>query len=177
MDAFVVVDMQEGLRAGPPKHDLAAVIGRINRIAAMVRGRSGKVIWIQHHGPAGDDFAPDQPGWLLLPELGRAADDIVVSKTLNDAFAGTRLPSVLDGLAPDRLLIAGWATDFCVDSTVRGAVSAGHAVVVVGDGHTLADRPHLTASEVIRHHNWVWSDLITRRSIRVAAAAALLAEG
>src|SRR5215471_12124283 len=64
-------------------------------------------------------------------------------------------------IAPDRVLVTGWATDFCVDATVRSAVSIGHHVVVVGDGHTRSDRPHLDAPTVITHHNWVWSGLIT----------------
>jgi nicotinamidase-related amidase len=177
MDAFLIVDMQAGLLAGAPKHDLQGVIDRINRVSAMVRTRSGKVIWIQHCGPAGDDFEPNKPGWAFLPGLIRAEGDITVSKTLNDAFAGTDLQAILEKIAPDRLLIAGWATDFCVDSTVRGAVSHDHHVVVVGDGHTLNDRPHLAAPQVIRHHNWVWSELLTDRSIRVASTAELLAGG
>jgi nicotinamidase-related amidase len=133
------------------------------------------VIWIQHEGPAGDSFAPGAPGWSLLPELDRQQGDLVVAKALNDAFAGTDLSAALARLAPQRLLIAGWATDFCVDSTVRSAVSHGHAVTVVADGHTLADRPHLSAPDVIRHHNWVWSGLIARQVPRIVETAALLA--
>ncbi len=176
MDAFLVVDMQVGLLAGAPKHDLQGVIGRINLLAAQVREGAGKVVWIQHAGPAGDDFAPGRPGWALLPDLIRAGTDAIVPKTLNDAFAGTGLQALLAALAPERLLIVGWATDFCVDSTVRSAVSHGHAVTVVGDGHTLNDRPHLAAPAVIGHHNWVWSQLISNRSIRVASTAELLAD-
>ena len=37
MDALVVIDMQVGLRYGGPKHDLADVIVRINRLAATMR--------------------------------------------------------------------------------------------------------------------------------------------
>jgi nicotinamidase-related amidase len=103
--------------------------------------------------------------------------DLVVQKTLNDAFAGTDLQAALETLAPRRVLVAGWATDFCVDATVRSAVSRNHHVVVVSDGHTLSDRPHLDAPDVIRHHNRVWSNLITKASIRVASARDLLAEG
>jgi hypothetical protein len=49
-----------------------------------------------------------------------------------------------------------------------------HNVVVVTDGHTLNNRPHLDAVSIIRHHNWIWSDLITRRSITLASADELL---
>ena len=100
---------------------------------------------------------------------------MVVSKELNDPFAGTDLQARLSEMAPDRILITGWATDLCVDATVRSAVSNHHNVVVVADGHTLNDRPHLDAASVIRHHHWVWSDLITQRSIRLASANELLA--
>jgi nicotinamidase-related amidase len=175
MDAMIVVDMQVGLLAGPPKFDLSGVIKRINRLAATLRARSGKVIWIQHCGN-GDEFARGQPGWALLPEMDRKAADTVVEKTLNDPFAGTDLQARLQALSADRVLVAGWATDFCVDATVRSSVSRGHDVVAVSDAHTLSDRPHLGAAEVIRHHNWVWANLITKRSIRVANAAALISE-
>jgi len=166
--------MQVGLLDGEPKHDLPGVVARINRLAARVRQRSGTVIFIQHCGGTGDDFEPETPGWALLPELHRDPADIAVRKTLNDPFAGTDLAARLQAIAPDRVLIAGWATDFCVDATVRSAVSNHYDVVVVTDAHTLNDRPHLDATSVIRHHHWVWSNLITPRSIRLAQTDELL---
>ena len=174
MDAMIIVDMQVGLLNGTLKHDLSGVVDRINRVAAMVCSRSGTVIWIRHCGPMGDEFEPGKSGWAFLPQLRREANDVVVDKSLNDAFAHTDLQATLERIAPDRVLIAGWATDFCVDATVRSAVSNNHAVVIVGDAHTLSNRPHLDAPCVIRHHNWVWSNLITRRSVRVANSSELL---
>jgi nicotinamidase-related amidase len=173
-DAVIVIDMQVGLHDSGPKHDLVGVIGRINALTAAVRRRGGTVVWVRHCGKPGDGFGRGEPGWAFLPELDRQADDLVVEKTLNDAFAGTQLGDVLRRLAIDRLMVCGWATDFCVDSTIRSAVSHGHHVVVVADAHTIADRPHLDAVSVIRHHNWVWSGLITDRSIRVATTAELI---
>ena len=174
-EVFVVVDMQAGLHDGRPKYELGGVINRINLLGDIVR-RSGKVVWIRHCGKAGDGFEPHTPGWAFLPELRRRPDDLVIEKTLNDAFAGTSLHATLQGLAAVRVIIAGWATDFCVDATVRSAVSRDHDVVVVSDAHTLADRPHLDAAAVIGHHHWIWSNLITRRSVRLATTAELLGE-
>lgn len=174
MDAMIVVDMQAGLLNGAPKHDLSGVIARINRLAAATRKQGGRVVFIQHCGPDGEAFAPGAPGWDFLPELDRRDSDIVVPKSLNDAFAGTALKAVLDGIGARRLLIAGWATDFCVDATLRGATAQDYDVVAVADGHTCSDRPHLAAAKVIRHHNWVWSGLIARRSVRVMSTAELL---
>ncbi len=174
MDALIVVDMQVGLLRGEPKHDLAGVVERINHLAVRVRERSGTVIFVQHCGGKGDDFEPETPGWALLPELDREAADIVIRKTMNDPFAGTDLAARLKEMAPERILITGWATDFCVDANVRSAVSNRYDVVVVTDAHTLNDRPHLYAASVIRHHHWVWSHLITPRSVRLVRADELL---
>jgi nicotinamidase-related amidase len=176
VDAFVVVDMQAGLLSGAPKHDLAGVVAPINALASAVRSRSGRVVWIRHCGKPGDLFERRAPGWAFLPELDRHADDLVVEKTLNDSFAGTSLRATLQQLAADRVVVAGWATDFCVDTTVRSAVSNGFHVVVAADAHTVADRPHLAAAEVIRHHNWVWKGLITDQSIRVVPTDQLIDE-
>lgn len=174
MDVMLIVDMQVGLLNGEPKHDLQGVIDRINRLAARVREQSGIVIFIQHCGGKGDDFEPQTPGWAFLPELVRDPADLVVPKQMNDPFAGAELQARLNRIAPDRVLVTGWATDLCVDATVRSAVSNHHHVVVVTDAHTLSDRPHLDAVSVIRHHHWVWRNLITQRPVTFARTDELL---
>jgi nicotinamidase-related amidase len=176
VDAIVVVDMQVGLLSGPPKHDLQGVVRRINLLTAMVRQRSGAVVWIRHCGKTGDGFERHTEGWSFLPELSRHRDDVVIEKTLNDPFVRTSLRETLERIAPERVLVAGWATDSCVDSTVRSAISNDYNVVIVSDGHTVSDRPHLDAAAVIRHHHWVWSNLITNRSVRIMTTSQLMDE-
>ncbi|WP_026790479.1 isochorismatase family protein [Pleomorphomonas oryzae] len=174
MDVMLVVDMQVGLREGAAKYDLLGVVGRINALGVAIRKRGGRVIFIQHAGGAGDTFEPGTPGWRFLPELRRAPDDMVVAKTLNDSFHETSLSDILADFGCDRLFITGWATDFCVDATVRRAVCSGRAVVPVADAHTLSDRPHLSAKAVIEHHNWVWRGLIAPGGIEVLPTHAIL---
>lgn len=176
MDALLIVDMQVGLLDGPPKRDLDGVISRINLLVETIRGRGGMVVWIQHNGTAGDSFAPDKPGWHLLPGLNPEPGDRRVQKTLNDAYAGTNLAATLDEAGIERVLVTGWATDFCVDAAVRSSVSHGYHVVAVSDGHTVADRPQLGADGVIQYHNWLWSGLIPSRTVSVVSTADLLAE-
>jgi hypothetical protein len=45
---------------------------------------------------------------------------------------------------------------------------------VVTDAHTLSDRPHLDALSVIRHHHWIWSNLITQKPLQLALTDELL---
>jgi nicotinamidase-related amidase len=167
LDAFVVIDMQEGLLRGEPKHDLDVVLARIDRLAARVRARGGCVFFLQHDGSAGDDFAPFAPGWALIDSIERDARDRIVHKTLNDAFFETTLQSDLVEVGAERVLISGWATDLCVDATVRSDVARGFEVVVVADGHTVSNRPHLEARQVIEHHHWIWSNLIAEHEVRI----------
>ena len=177
MDALIVVDMQVGLLEGLPKYDLGGVVARLGAVAASVRKRGGRVVSIRHCGPSGDAFATGAPGWAFLPDLLPQPEDLVIEKRLNDAFAGTELAPALRNIGATRLLIGGWATDFCVDATVRSAVSHGHAVTVVADGHTVSDRPHLEAAGVIRHHHWIWRGLIADKPLRLESASRLIDDG
>lgn len=176
MDALIVVDMQVGLLDGEPKHDLDGVIERINAISEKVRREDGTVIWVRHCGHPGSGYARDSSGWAFLPALVRQPNDLTVEKTLNDPYVGTSLENTLADLRPARVIIAGWATDFCVDATVRSTVSRDYNVIAIADAHTLSDRPHLPATAIITHHNWLWSELITNRSVRVMPARDYLRE-
>ncbi len=171
MDVLLIVDMQEGLLRGAPKHDLSAVVERINRLAVRVRHAGGAVCFVQHAGPVGDDFEPLTPGWRLLTTINTEPGDRIVSKTLNDSFFSTSLQSDLAKLRADRLLVAGWATDLCVDATVRSAAALGFRVVAVADCHTVSDRPHLSADQVIEHHHWVWANLIAPHPVSIVREA------
>lgn len=161
MNVLLIIDMQEASFAGGDKHDAAGVVDRINRLSGRVRRNDGRIIFVQHDGTGDEGLLPHSPGWMILASLVRCDTDIVVRKTINDAFFATELHQVLSELKTDNLIVSGWATDLCVDTTIRAAVSLGHRVVAAADCHTVSDRPHMKAAEVIRHHNWVWQNLLT----------------
>jgi nicotinamidase-related amidase len=159
--ALVIIDMQEGsFTPRTARHDTARLVDRLNRLADGVRAAGGAVIFVQHDGPLGDPHHPDQPGWKLLPELDVRDGDLIVRKTVCDSFLDTTLDAALQSRAIERLIVTGCATDYCVDTTVRSALARGYATIVPQDGHTTADRPHLTARQIIEHHNAIWADFI-----------------
>jgi len=160
-DALIVIDMQQG-SFGPemPRHDAAGLVTRLNRLARQIRTDGGAVIFVQHDGPPGDPHHPAEPGWRLLPTLEIKPDDTVVHKTSCDAFLDTTLDAVLRESGIDRLIITGCATDYCVDTTVRSALARGWPTIVPSDGHTTVDRPHLSAMQIIAHHNAIWADFL-----------------
>lgn len=100
--------------------------------------------------------------------------DLLVHKTACDAFLGTTLEAQLARHGIRDLVITGCATDYCVDTTIRTALGRSYRTTVPRDGHTTADRPHLTAAQIIAHHNAVWSDFIAPGGpARICACAEL----
>jgi nicotinamidase-related amidase len=174
---LIIIDMQVG-SFGPDsrRHDADGLIVRLNALADRVRAGGGKVTFVQHDGPEGDPHHPSQPGWQLLPELRRLPADLVVRKTACDAFLDTTLASELARHGIADLIVTGCATDYCVDTTVRAALGHRYRTTVPTDGHTTADRQHLSAVQIIAHHNAVWRDFIAPGGpARLCACAELFA--
>ncbi|GGY05369.1 hydrolase [Paludibacterium paludis] len=153
---------------GPPASARAAqVLATLNRVIAKARKRGMPVIFIQHNGPKGSPLEPGQDGWKLHSALERHESDAVIRKSFSDCFHATTLAATLSRLGAEALWITGYATDFCVASTVNGAAFRGFPVTVIADAHTTKDRPHAKGETLIDHYNWVWSNLGAPAPIRV----------
>ncbi|HUE62780.1 MAG TPA: cysteine hydrolase family protein [Rhizomicrobium sp.] len=159
--ALLIIDMQKGLFMEPGrKHDEEGTVARLNALAVKARAAGAAVIFVQHEGPKGSGFHPSEDTCELLAELDRQPDDRTVKKSTCDAFLETNLYSLCHEQGIAHLVIGGCATDYCVDTTVRRALGLGYQVTVVSDGHTTAHGPHLSAEQIIRHHNTIWADFI-----------------
>ncbi len=171
--AVLVIDAQTGLFcAQPPPFEAEAVIARINAVTAKARQAGAPVIFIQHDGqPGGEDVVPFTEGWKLHPNLKVRPGELVLRKTTCDAFYGTSLEAELRSRGITTLLLMGYATDFCVDTTLRSAVSKDFRVVVVADAHTTSENPVLKASQVRAHHNWAWANAIASKGVTVLKAS------
>ncbi|QSX39546.1 cysteine hydrolase family protein [Shewanella cyperi] len=151
--ALLVIDVQKLLfENGNPPHEAHAVIDRINSLSQQARDSDMPVIFIQHE-QEGTPIARDSDGWQLATGLVAEEDDFRVGKSTPDSFNGTGLKSLLDELDVTELVICGYASEFCVDTTVRRALALGYPVTLVTDAHTTANKPHLDAASIIAHHN------------------------
>lgn len=154
---MLIIDLQHASFERPqPVHDAAGLVKRISTLAARVRNAAGRVILVQFNGPSGSPYDPEQAGWELVPDLEITAEDVKFSRSVSDAFRGTDLDRLLGPPQDCNLIITGCDTEFCIDSTVRSALACNYAVTVPEDGHSLTDRPHLKALEIIEHHNAIW---------------------
>lgn len=72
--------------------------------------------------------------------------DLVLDKCRYDAFLGTNLELVLDGLAVETVVCVGVATEVCVETTARSAFMRNFNVVVVSDATGTTDDASRDAS-------------------------------
>lgn len=171
--AILVIDIQCGwYNATPGPHDPAGTLARINGLIDRARAAGRPIIFVQHAETP--EYEPGTPGWELHLELHRQPGDPVIAKTTCDAFHGTGLGAELRRRNVGTLVVCGAATEFCVDTTIRRAVSEGFHVIVAADAHTTKDRPVLSATQIIAHHNWIWAELSAPQPPVVVPAAEIV---
>ena len=141
--ALIVVDLQAGIAGRVPKPVLLPLLDRNQALLAAFRARGLPVVLVNVAG-----LAPGRceqswaggalpAGWdELLPELGRQAGDITVTKRTWGAFTGTGLAERLRGLGVTQVVVTGVATSAGVESTARQAHELGLNVTLAIDAMT-----------------------------------------
>ncbi|WP_020592649.1 cysteine hydrolase family protein [Kiloniella laminariae] len=158
MKALLVIDFQKGISFDPAAHALAETRDVLRRALESARNEGIPVVFVQH-GEAGTSFERNTEGWNFFDDVAPLAGEAVVEKASCDAFRHTELDEVLQSLGADTLIIGGYATEFCIDTSIRAAASRGYKTLVMQDGHTTRDREHLSAIEIKKHHNWIWPNM------------------
>lgn len=158
--ALIVIDVQRSILDDPhlqrkqeTSKALDETVARISTLVARARAASIPILYVQHDGGKGHRLEPNTPGWHLRPEIAPHREEPVIHKQASDAFFETSLEAELSARVVRRLVITGCMTQYCVDTTVRRAVSLGFDVVLVADGHMTADAGSLRFEQIIAHHN------------------------
>ncbi|OLZ71342.1 cysteine hydrolase [Streptomyces sp. IMTB 2501] len=154
--ALLVIDVQNGVMVpGSPNRD--EVIANINTLIGKARTADVPVIWIQHQD---EELVPGTEVWEYVPELKRLDTEPLVAKSYRDSFEDTGLESVLAEHGVGRLIVTGAQSDFCVRSTLHGALVRGYDATLVADAHTTENLTEYGApapEQVIAHTNLYWS--------------------
>ncbi len=131
--------------------------------AAVTAGRAAELLqWADragimrihvHHVAARSAFlfAAGSQAVAPLADLAPGADHPVIEKRLPSAFAGTNLQSILAARGITTLILAGWMTHMCVDSTARAALHKDFRVIVASDACTTRDLPAALHGETLSH--------------------------
>lgn len=177
-DALIVIDVQNAILEIPrlqrPVETGAAfdaMVARIARLVERARELQIPVLFVQHDGPCGHRLERGLPGWQIRKEISPREGEPIIHKRACDSFFETNLESELSSRKIDRMIVSGYMTEYCIDTTVRRAVSLGYNVTLVADGHMTADSGALIFDQIITHHNALLDGFDAGdRSVRVTSS-------
>lgn len=130
--ALVLIDCQNTYTRGVM--ELEGIEDALDAAAELLeraRSAGAPIVHIMH------DAGPGTP-YDVTAEIGRIVDRVaprgeepVLVKNLPNSFAGTGLDERLRALGAENLILAGFMTHMCVNSTARGAFTLGYRPTVV----------------------------------------------
>jgi nicotinamidase-related amidase len=175
---LVIIDAQlEYVKGNLPLQGVDAAIREAALLLAVARKVAMPVFHIVQHAPAGRPlFEEDGPYAAIVPQLTPAAGEIVLRKTLPNAFAGTDLNELIKSTGRNEIVFAGFMTHMCVSASARAALDLKYRSTVVANATATRDLPDplggtIPASVV---HRTALSELADRFAIVVKDTAALL---
>jgi nicotinamidase-related amidase len=136
-----------------PVYEGDTLLNKTKALITWAREAGVPVVYIQHCGPEGAIDEPGEPGWEIHPAICPVEGETIIQKRHPDAFQDTELQNELELKGAKKLVLAGIQTEYCVDTTCRRAFSLGYEVILVQDGHSTWDSNHLSAQQIIAHHN------------------------
>ncbi|SDO94833.1 Nicotinamidase-related amidase [Rhodoferax sp. OV413] len=145
--ALLLIDVQKGVNdllhwGGPTgrRNNPDAEV-QMQTLLSAWRARRLPVIFTQHDSrQTVSPLKISLPGGAFLPGLEPLAGELVVWKDVNSAFIGTVLELELRRRGITRLVVVGFFTNFCVETTVRMAGNMGYDTYLVPDGCSTSNR-------------------------------------
>ncbi len=167
MQALLVLDVVNAIFELPvPLHDPDGFVDNVRGLLDRARTKRVPVVHFKQLGPEGSLFAPGGRGREIDTRVAATAGDIVIDKPEPDMFLGTPLAEVLAERGVDEVVICGFCSEGCIDTTVRSAWAKGFRVVLASGAHTTTANEVLSAEQIVKHH-----DLVLARFARVVPAA------
>jgi len=181
--ALVVIDAQNAVldnSTSPARQPLVdkaqtEMVLRLQKVLSRARANGTPVFFVQHNELPGDPLAANSAGWHIRKELTPKAGEPIVQKASCDAFHDTDLHEQLQAANIDHLVVGGNATQFCIDTTCRRAVSLGYDVLLLADCHMTGDAGDLRFDQIVAHHNSTLNGFAAgQRRITVTASPSVL---
>jgi nicotinamidase-related amidase len=129
---LILIDCQNTYTGGVM--ELEGVQEALDEAAVLLeRARSAGVpiIHVQHDDGPGSLYDIEGQSGAIVPRVAPQNGEPVVVKNFPNSFVQTDLDDVLKTANATNLVLAGFMTHMCVNSTARGAFSLGYAPTVV----------------------------------------------
>lgn len=133
---LLVIDVQNEYFTG--KLPVTYPDGSLDNIIKAIRAAKASgipVIAIQHTAPQPDSktFRKGTTEWELHPRIIEEGYTQLIEKSLPGSFTGTGLEEWLRAMDVDTLVITGYMTQMCCDTTARQALHRGYSVEFLSD--------------------------------------------
>lgn len=151
--ALVMIDLQNTYREGVMRLDgVEPAIAEARTLLERARGAGIPIIHVRHDAGAGSPYDLSAAIGQISDEVAPEAGETVITKSYPSAFVGTDLEARLKDLGATDLILAGFMTHMCVNSTARSAFSLGFRPTVVAAATATRDLPGPDGSVVPAAH-------------------------
>jgi nicotinamidase-related amidase len=142
--ALLIIDAQQEYFAPIGKvvlPDGPRAITRIAHALTWARAHGVPVFHIVHESrrPNPTTFAPGSPALAIHPAVAPRAGEPVIQKHLPGSFTNTALEDELRKRGIERVVVSGFMTQMCCDTTAREAAHRGFKVTVLSDATAAMD--------------------------------------
>jgi nicotinamidase-related amidase len=141
--ALILIDIQNTYRRGLMQlTNVEPAILEAQKLLNLARELKIPVIHIQHDAGVGSPYDVSTDIGEIATEVAPIAGEKVIIKNYPNAFIDTTLDTELQALGVKNLVLAGFMTHMCVNSTAHGAFNLGYASTIVASA--TATRPLLS---------------------------------
>ncbi len=132
--ALLVIDVQMEYFTGKMKVTYPMEsLPNIKRVMEFAKQKGMKIVVVQHTNLEKSTFVKGTEGWELHDAIKERAFDYLVEKTRPSSFCGTNLEEILKKDNIEGVVIVGYMTQMCCDSTAREAFHRGYHVDFLSD--------------------------------------------
>ncbi|GAA1834736.1 cysteine hydrolase family protein [Pseudonocardia ailaonensis] len=130
---LVMVDCQNTYTRGLMELDgVQAALDQAEELLDRARSAGIPVVHIQHDAGAGSPYDVREEIGAIVDRVAPRDGEPTVVKNFPNSFTQTELDTILKRHGERPLLLAGFMTHMCINSTARGAFSLGYSPTVVG---------------------------------------------
>ena len=147
--ALVLIDCQNTYTRGVMELDgVQAALDEVAMLLDRARTAGIPVIHIQHNGGAGSPYDIDAEIGAIVDRVAPREGEPVVVKSYPNSFVQTDLDERLKAVGASNLVLAGFMTHMCVNSTARGGFNLGYAPTVVAAATAARELPGVDGDAV-----------------------------
>ena len=134
--ALLVIDVQNEYFSG--ELSVTYPLGTMSNILKTMKAAKANsipIIAIQHTAPQPDSssFIKGSKAWEIHEDVLKIGYDYIVEKNLPGSFTGTNLEEILRSNGIDTVVISGYMSQMCCDTTARQALHLGFCVEFLSD--------------------------------------------